>query len=198
MNSISVIGSSGSGKSTTARRLSAALGLPYLELDSVMHQPGWTPIAKDVFRARVDEFTRQPRWVVDGNYTSHGIADIVWPRADTVIWVDPPRWVVMGQVVRRTLGRVVTGEELWNGNREDWRSLFDPRPEKNIILWAWTRHRPTRAKYERHLADGTWDHATVIRLRRRGEIDELVVAVGGFDTGRGGCQSAPKLPGSKP
>ena len=177
MNRISIIGSSGSGKSTVARRLSAALGIPWLELDSVMHQPEWTPIDNDEFQARVEEFTRQPRWLVDGNYTSHGIADIVWPRADTVVWLDPPRWVVMRRITGRTLRRMATREELWNGNRERWRNLFDPTPEENIMLWAWTRFRHTRAKYEGHLAAGTWDHATVLRLRNRRQVDDLVVTL---------------------
>lgn len=178
MDRISVVGSSGSGKSTVSRRLGSALNLPCLELDSIMHQPGWTPVDNDTFRARVDEFTRQPRWVVDGNYTSHGVADIVWPRADTVVWLDLPRRVVMRQVVVRTLTRVVTGEELWNGNREDWRNLFRPRPEENIILWAWTRHGPTRQKYERHMAAGTWSGSTLIRLRSRRQVDEFLAGTG--------------------
>jgi len=182
MNRISVIGSSGSGKTTTAQRLGAALAIPILELDSVMHQPGWTPVDNPLFRTRVEEFTRQPRWVVDGNYTSHGIADIVWPRADTIVWVDPPRRVVMRQVVGRTLRRAVTREELWNGNREGWHNLVDPRPEQNIILWAWTRFSHTRAKYERHLAAGTWAHAAVVRLRKRRDLDEFLAGPDRFRT----------------
>ena len=52
----------------------------------------------------------------------------MWPRADTVVWLDLPRSQVMRQIVSRTFRRVLTREELWNGNRE---------PVEN--LWAWTR-----------------------------------------------------------
>ncbi len=71
----------------------------------------------------------------------------------------------MGRVIRRTLRRVFTREELWNGNREPWTNLFHPKPEKNIIVWAWTRFRRTRLKYEGMSEDGTWAHLTVVRLR---------------------------------
>jgi len=170
---ISVIGSSGSGKTSLARRMSASLGLPVLELDSVFHQPGWEPLDDETFRALVDEFTRADRWVVDGNYTSHGVADVVWPRADTIVWVDLPRRTTTWRVVRRTIRRAITREELWNGNREPLTNFYSLDPEKNVILWSWTRHRATREKYEARLADGTWAHAEVIRLRSPDDVKAL-------------------------
>jgi adenylate kinase family enzyme len=182
MERISVIGSSGSGKSTMARTLADLLDLPYLELDSVFHQPGWERKPDDEFRAEVSAFVAGDRWVVDGNYTSHGVAQLVWPRADTIVWLDPPRRVVMGRIVRRTLRRVATRQHLWNGNRETWSNLFRRDPDKNIILWAWTRFRPVRERYETVLEDGSWDHLTVVRLRRRREVRafrELLVTLRG-------------------
>jgi len=169
MQRISVIGSSASGKTTTARALSERLDLPHLELDAVFHQPGWVPKPDDAFRAEVAEFTDGGRWVVDGNYTSLGVAQLVWPRADTIVWLDPSRPVVMSRVVRRTLRRVITREELWNGNREPWTNLYRTTPEDNIIVWAWTRFHHTRRRYEAMLTDGTWAHLDVIRLRTRRE-----------------------------
>lgn len=124
MKRISVIGSSGSGKSTMARRLETAFDLPVLELDSIYHQEDWEPLPDDEFRDRVSEFVSGDGWIVDGNYTSHGVAQLVWPRADTVVWMDPPRRTVMARVVRRSLRRAITRQELWNGNRERWSNLF--------------------------------------------------------------------------
>jgi adenylate kinase family enzyme len=170
MQRISVIGSSASGKTTMARNLSQALGLPHLELDSVFHLAGWRQLEDEAFRSRVAAFTKGDGWVIDGNYTSHGVAQLVWPRADTVVWLDPPRTTVLRRVVSRTLRRMITREELWNGNREPWSNLIDPRPEHNIIVWAWTRHAPTRRKYEALLGDGTWDHLTVIRLSTPADV----------------------------
>jgi adenylate kinase family enzyme len=177
MNRVVVVGISGSGKTTVAKRLSEGLGLAHLEMDAVMHDGGWNATPDNEFRRRIDEFTQVDQWVVDGNYTSHGVADIVWPRADTVVWLDPSRPVVMRRVVGRTLRRVTTREELWNGNREPWTNLYSRDPYKNIIVWAWTRFEGTREKYERMLVDGTWDHLQVVRLRTAGQTREFLAGL---------------------
>jgi hypothetical protein len=39
-----------------------------------------------------------------------------------------PSWRVMARITRRTLGRMITRDELWNGNREQWRNLLTPQP----------------------------------------------------------------------
>ena len=186
---ISVVGPSASGKSMMARALSRVLGLPLLELDSVFHQPGWRQKDDPAFRAEVAAFVERDAWVVDGNYTSHGVAQVVWPRADTVLWLDPPRSTVMRRVIRRTLWRVLTREVLWNGNREAWSNLLSPKPENNIILWAWTRHGPTRQKFEAFITDGSWADLAVIRLRTAREarafLDELAAPRDVRDAGAG-------------
>lgn len=167
-----------------ARALSSRLGLSFLELDALFHQPDWQPKPDPDFRAEVAAFITGDRWVVDGNYTSHGVAEMVWPRADTVVWLDPSRRVVMWRVILRTLRRVTTREELWNGNRERWANLYSPKAEENIIVWAWTRFRHTREKYEAMLIDDTWAHLTVIRLRTTRESEDLLeeVATQGYGT----------------
>ncbi len=116
MRRVSVVGNSGSGKSTLARELALVLGVPYVELDSLFHQPGWVPLAEDEFRRVVGAAAAVDGWVMDGNYSA--VRPIVWTRADTVVWLDLPRRTVMRQVVWRTVRRAVTRQELWNGNRE--------------------------------------------------------------------------------
>jgi adenylate kinase family enzyme len=167
---ISVVGNSGSGKSTLARRVAAALDIPHLELDAVFHQPGWQPLETGEFQRRVAEFTAGPAWVVDGNYSK--VRDIVWGRADTVIWLDPPRHRVMRQLIARTLRRMATRAELWNGNREEWRFLFNR--EESILAWAWTSHHKYRERYLRAQADPANGHLTFTRLRTPGQAAALV------------------------
>ena len=167
---ISVVGNSGSGKTTMANALATALGVPHLELDSVHHQPDWRPLDRQEFRQRVSEFTAGEAWVVDGNYSA--VRDIVWARADTVIWLDPPRHRVMRQVVWRTMRRMATGAELWNGNREQWRYLF--QRDESIILWAWTHHRKYRDKFLAAQADPANAHLAFVRLRSPAESAALV------------------------
>lgn len=131
-------GTSGSGKSTLARRIAATFGAPHIELDSIFHQPGWTPLADEEFRRRVGEFVDDDAWVVDGNYSQ--VADLLLARADTLVVFDLARRTVMRRVVWRSLRRVVLREELWNGNKEAVRDLVSRDPERSIIAWAWTTH----------------------------------------------------------
>ena len=115
---VSVVGTSGAGKSTLARALAGALGADFLELDSVYHQAGWVPLPRE-YRARVASVTAGERWVIDGNYSK--VRDVVWARADTVVWLDLPRRTVMRRVIWRSSG--ASGRvELWNGNRERWQN----------------------------------------------------------------------------
>jgi adenylate kinase family enzyme len=174
MQRISVVGNSGSGKTTVAKAIAAALGVTYLELDSVFHQPDWQPLDTDEFRRIVSEFTAADGWVADGNYSA--VRDIVWSRGDTVVWVDPPRHRVMRQLVLRTLRRMATGTELWNGNRERWRYLFTR--EESILLYAWTNHRRTRAKFESAQADPENAHLTFVRLRTPEQTVALLRSLG--------------------
>jgi adenylate kinase family enzyme len=136
-----VQGTSGSGKSTLAKALADRLGVAYLELDGLYQQPNWVGLEVEEFRARVQSFAAQPRWVIDGNYSQ--VRDILWPLATTIVLLDLPKRVVMTRVVKRTLLRIVKRERLWNDNRETWRNALSRDPMNNIILWAWNSH----AKY---------------------------------------------------
>ena len=176
MQRFSVIGSSCSGKTTIARAIATQLDIPRLELDSVFHQPGWTELADDEFRRRVSEFIEADSWVVDGNYTSHGVADIVWGNADAIIWPDLPKRTAMRRVLGRSIKRVATREELWNGNREDWSKLVSRDPLENIVLWVWTHFDHTREKYERLHSSGAWDDVAVFRLRSPAEVQTFLAA----------------------
>ena len=112
------------GKSTVGRALAAALAVPYIEVDALYHLPGWQELPADELVAAIDSRTSAGGWVVDGNYSD--ALDLVWSRADTVVWLDLPRHLVMRQIVRRTTRRVVRREELWNGNRERLRLGAEP------------------------------------------------------------------------
>lgn len=174
MRRVSVVGNSGSGKSRLATALADELSVPYVELDSIFHQPAWEPLPVDEFRRRVEVATEADGWVVDGNYSA--VRELVWRRADTVVWLDLPRPVVMRQVVQRTLKRVTRGTELWNGNRERWQDMFSRDPQQSIILWSWTRHATYRDRYGAAMADPAWQHLTFVRIRSRRDADRLTAS----------------------
>jgi adenylate kinase family enzyme len=158
---VAVVGTSGSGKTTLARRLSERLGIPHVELDALHWDPGWTPAEPEVFCERVSQALSGTTWATDGNYGK--VRDIVWSRADTVVWLDFSLPVIMGRILWRTVRRLVCREELWNQNREDFAVTFLSRD--SIILWALRTYRRRRSEYPVLLGRPEYAHLHVVRLR---------------------------------
>jgi adenylate kinase family enzyme len=175
---VSVVGTSGSGKSTLARELAAVLGVPYLELDAVYHQPGWVPLPADEFQRLVTERAGTDAWVIDGNYSA--VRPIVWARADTVVWLDLRKRTVMGQIIWRTLRRVAGRKELWNGNKERWRNFFSLDPEQSVIAWAWHRHGEYQRRYGAAARDPANARLTFIRLTSRRDMTRFLADPRGY------------------
>lgn len=175
---ISVVGNSGAGKSRLARTIATRLDVPCLELDSLFHLPGWTERPLEEFKAVVAEHTASDGWVTDGNYREV-VTEVVWPRAQMVVWLDLPRGIVMRQVIRRTLRRVTTRQQLWNGNREPWSNLYRFDPTRNIIRWSWTQHTKYERRFGAAMVDPAWAHLTFVRLRSHGEAAAWVARLPG-------------------
>ena len=151
------------------------LDAPHVELDSIFHQPGWTPLGDEEFRATVTNATGPARWVVDGNYSV--VQPIIWARADTVVWFDLPFLTVLGRTIRRTVRRTITREELWNGNREPFSNFWSLNPEKSIIMWTATRHGTYRRRYTAAAQDSKWSALRFVRLRSQAETDGFLAGV---------------------
>ncbi|SNY61022.1 AAA family ATPase [Paractinoplanes atraurantiacus] len=164
---ILVAGTSGSGKSTTARRIAEVLDVPYVEIDSLQHGPDWAP--RPTFVQDVHRFAAGPAWVMEWQYRD--VRDHLADRADLLLWLDLPRRRVMRQVIARTVRRATRGEELWNGNREPPLRSFFTDPD-HIIRWAWKTH----ARTEQTIAAAAARRPAlpIVRLRNRREIAHFV------------------------
>ncbi|HWD54921.1 MAG TPA: hypothetical protein VG346_07350 [Acidimicrobiales bacterium] len=149
--------------------------MTHVELDSIYHQPGWTPLSDEEFRSRVTAVTEAGAWVVDGSYSV--VTDIVWGRADTVVWFDLPYLKVMARTIRRTVRRSFTREELWNGNRERLSNLWSLKPERSIIAWAATRHGVYRRRYRDAAVDPRWVGLHFVRLSSQAQADTFLASV---------------------
>jgi len=169
-----VVGCSGSGKTTMARALSGALGVPHIELDAINWQPGWNDLAvadPDEFYRRIAAAAAGEAWVMDGNYTKAREAH--WSRATAIIWMDTPRWRVMPQVIWRSFSRAASKRELWpgTGNREMFRRWLD---REHPIRWAWDTWAMVRERYGAWFADGAYEGRPVYRVTGRRQAKELV------------------------
>ncbi|MCE6999001.1 adenylate kinase [Saccharothrix sp. S26] len=145
---IVVLGASGAGKSTLARELARLVDGPHVELDAIQHGPDWTTPPDDEFRARLAAATEGPAWVADGNL-ARLTADVLWHRADLIVWLDLPLRVVLPRLARRTASRIARRTELWNGNRETPAFLFS---RNSVLVWAVKARRRHLAEYPGRLA----------------------------------------------
>ncbi|HEY1135635.1 MAG TPA: AAA family ATPase [Nocardioides sp.] len=161
---IAVAGVSGVGKTTLCREIAARTGLPHTELDALFHGPGWT--RRPQFLDDVRALVAGEDWVTEWQYGA--ARPLVAARAELLVWIDLPTPLTLTRVVRRTVGRRMRREELWNGNREGplWRIVVD---DEHIVRWAWR----TRSKYRDGLvADAVAAHPelVVVRLRSRAAV----------------------------
>jgi len=170
---ISVVGTIGSGKTTFALKTSQLLSVPHVELDALHWEPNWVEAPNDLFRERVKQSLQSDSWVTDGNY--HQVRDIVWSRADTVVWLDYPFRIVIARLARRTLRRIFTHETLWNGNQEHIRGLFT---RDSVFLWAVRTYRRRRRQYPTLLSRPANSHLAVVRLRSPIEATRFLSTLG--------------------
>jgi adenylate kinase family enzyme len=180
MKRVAVVGTTGSGKTTLARALAEVLGHPHVELDELHWGSGWTAADPASFRAEASRALAGDRWVVDGNYAA--VRDIVWSRADTILWLDYSVGTVLSRLLVRTVRRSLGSETLWNGNRERFWVQFTTRD--SILLWMFKTHWRRRKEYPLLLAAPEYAHIRSLRFSSPGQTQAWLEAL----------QAAPRKP----
>ncbi|MGA8113976.1 MAG: hypothetical protein WCA46_09970 [Actinocatenispora sp.] len=160
-----VTGASGSGKTSLALVVAESWQLPRVELDALHHGANWVP--RPTFVQEVEQFAGQPRWVTEWQYTAK-LGNILQGKVDVVLWLDHPRWLVMRQIIVRTLLRRIRREQLWNGNVEPglWTFFTD---SDHVVRWSWRTHG-THAARVTALLQQRGDEVAVVRLRGRRQL----------------------------
>jgi hypothetical protein len=160
---ILILGRTGSGKTTLARELAAVLDMPHVELDSLYFGPDFSTAPLSLLRERTSAAIAGDRWVTDGN--KRAVRDLVWPRADTIIWLDYPVHVSLWQLAKRARTRTsaLSAQAAQTGR---WTAL--PRQllaAARGVLTALRSHRGQRREYPRLFAEPANQHLAVARLR---------------------------------
>ena len=169
MQRILVVAMSGAGKTTAAQRISHALSLPFHEMDALAIGPRWstpTTLVDDV-----SVILAEPRWVFD-SWGRVEVRDAMWAAADTVVWLDYSRRVVLPRLFRRSVRRSSSGQRIFGGNVETWRGwLSTGHP-----FWHAVRTFGERRAY---LAERTRTEPgiEVVRLRRPRDFDRWLAGL---------------------
>lgn len=164
MKRILVIGSSGAGKSTFARRLSEKTGLPLVHLDKLFWQPNWVETDKAEWKKIVEKTLAADSWIIDGNYGSTMAQRL--EKCDTVIFFDLPRILC----VYRILKRVVLYRK---GTRPDMADGCDEHFDWQFLKWVWDHPNRSKPKVERLLAEHQ-NTKTIFRLKSTKEVERFL------------------------
>ena len=174
---ILVIGTSGSGKTTLAEKLSKLLNIKNIELDALNWKENWTQSSIEEFRKKIEDSIKNTKgYVLHGNYSK--VKDLTWGTVDTVIWLDYKRIVVMWRVLKRTIRRIITQEELWAGNKETFKNSFIGK--EAIVIWAWNTYKKRKEQYSRMVEENPYNIKEFIILKRPKEAEALLKRIAEF------------------
>jgi len=170
---ILILGRTGSGKTTLARQLAAALGVPHVELDKLYFNADLSTVPLDVLRERTSAVVAEARWVTDGNKSA--VRDLVWPRADTVVWLDYPLAVSLWRLGKRAARRTTSVAKRTTDRSAPASTAAGPGRRARAphelyaaargVLTALRSHRGQRRTYPRLFAEPVNRHLSVVRLR---------------------------------
>ena len=117
-----VVGCCGAGKTTFSAGLARRLGVPHVERDALGE------LGSDAYRGAVTAIVSTEGWVFDG--PPYFMDDLVYSAAQSVIWLDYTRELVLWRAMRRSLQRTFavpgTGPNGWWRLRQ-WVAPGGPR-----------------------------------------------------------------------
>jgi len=170
---INVVGTTGSGKTTVAKLLARRLGFRRIEIDALSWLPNWEMTPRDELARLVDQATQGDDWVIDGNYSD--VRSVLWPKLDTIIWLDYSFPRVFWQLLVRTIRRAITREELWSGCRERFRVSFFSKD--SILIWCLKTYWRRRRNYPQLFEQPEHQHIVVRRFSSPREFSHWLSAL---------------------
>ncbi|HYD44452.1 MAG TPA: hypothetical protein VEA79_04205 [Phenylobacterium sp.] len=160
MRRISIVGCSGGGKSTLAKKLGDRLGLKVIHIDQLYWLPGWVERDPADVRRLVAEAAAGEAWVMEGNNSR--TFDLRLPRTDTLIWIEQPRWLCLYRAIRRAaLG--------FGRSRPDMAEGCPERFDLEFWRYIWNFNRVTAPRMAAGVA-AFGPHLEIVRLHSDREI----------------------------
>lgn len=166
---VAVVGCIGAGKSTTARALGKSLGIEVFHLDLLWWAPGPYRItgmrtvasrtmAAGDFRKLQEEIAARDAWIIDG-----GASDLAvrLARADTVVFLDLPRWICTWRLIKR---HNRPRPDYPEGVREGLGWLLV------LVRWVWVTYPTKRRPSMIAAIEEQASTAQVIHLRSRCDV----------------------------
>jgi hypothetical protein len=133
MERVVVIGCAGSGKSTLARQLADRTGLPLVERDALGQE------GSPDYLSAIAAMAAQPRWILDG--PPYYADALVYAAADTLVFLDYPKALVLWRVLRRTASIELLRRPAGAHRPQGLAALRD---REHALRWAWTSHADRR------------------------------------------------------
>ena len=111
-NRIYILGTSGSGKTFLAKKLSNAMNIKHYDLDDVFWVRKYDKKRDEKDRIKLlDKICRSKQWIIEGVYTSW--VEKASKRSDLVIWLDTPSYAIIWRIIYRFLQRKRKHQESW-------------------------------------------------------------------------------------
>lgn len=160
-------GVTGSGKTSAAQAYSRATGIPAFSADDDLGWlPGWSNRPLEDQRRLATEITSRDSWILDSAYSAW--RDIVLGRVQLIVFLDYPRWLSLGRLVRRTIRRIVTRQPVCNGNVETLRRAL---ARESIVAWHFRTFR-SKGEAIARIRDAAGDGApAILAFRRPRDLD---------------------------
>ena len=109
------------------------------------------------------------RWAVAGNYNV--IRDLIWPRAEAIIWLDYSLWTIFWQLTRRTFKRWWSQELLWGTNRENLWTHFKLWSQDSLHHWLFKTYWRRKRETPQLLSEPRNAHLTVFHFKSPREVE---------------------------